>query len=77
MVLRVRTFDYCVVVVLFLADYDMNPKIPGVFKYRLSLRAHVHKYGKLLGKGRKFDFAHISMVVRLGYDKNYWVFFCW
>ena len=27
------------------------------------------------GKGRKFDFAHIPMVDRLGCDKNYWIVF--
>ena len=27
------------------------------------------------GKGQKFDFAHIFMVGRLGYDKNYWMVF--
>jgi len=30
---------------------------------------------KFRGKGRKFDFAHILMVDRLGYGKNYWVVF--
>ena len=30
---------------------------------------------KFRGKGRKFDFAHIFMVDRLGYDKNYWIVF--
>jgi len=39
------------------------------------LRVPVYKYGKYLGKGRKFDFAHILMVERLGHDKNYWIVF--
>ena len=39
------------------------------------LRVPVYKYGKYLGKGRKFDFAHILMVDRLGHDKNYWIVF--
>jgi len=28
-------------------------------------------------KGRKFDFAYIFMVDRLGRDKNYWIVFFW
>ena len=39
------------------------------------LRVPVHKNGKKLGKGRKFNFAHIFMVDRLGHDKNYWIVF--
>ena len=28
---------------------------------------------EIRGKGQKFDFAHIFMIGRLGYDKNYWI----
>ena len=37
------------------------------------LRVPVHKNGKWLGKGQKFDFTHIFMVDRLERDKNYWI----
>jgi len=39
------------------------------------LRVPVHKYGKELGKGQKFDFAHIFTVDRLRHGKNYWIVF--
>ena len=27
------------------------------------------------GEGRKFDFAHIFMIDKLGHDKNHWIVF--
>ena len=40
-----------------------------------ALRVPARNHQTKLGKGRKFDFAHVFMVDRLGHDKNYWIVF--
>jgi len=46
-----------------------------VYPHVNMLRVPVHKYGKELGKGQKFDFAHIFAVDGLRRGRDCWMVF--